>query len=173
MTKNQQSNSQEILSSTREGENGQAHQKNHSKILTPLREGKVKVLLAEDNLMNQKVATRVLEKMGCEVQIAQNGKEAIAMWKQSNYDLIVMDCHMPLVDGYEATIEIRKLEQKIQTQEKSKKKRTPILALTADAQVGNRKRCLASGMDEYLTKPINVAALRQILEKWISLENKN
>ncbi|MDX1983131.1 MAG: PAS domain-containing protein [Bryobacteraceae bacterium] len=120
----------------------------------------LKVLVAEDNQVNQKLARKVLEKLGCRVDLAVNGLEAIRNWKAGKYDLILMDCQMPELDGYEATIEIRRAEQA------SGARRTPILAMTASALDSDRERCLASGMDDFLSKPVQLAHLRQALERF-------
>ncbi len=117
-----------------------------------------KVLLVEDNPINQKVASRMLEKLGCWVDLAANGEEAVEKWRQENYDLVFMDCQMPVMDGYEATRRIRELEQATKT-------RTPIIALTANAMSIDRNRCLEAGMDEHLAKPISRDLLRRLLEK--------
>jgi len=117
------------------------------------------ILLAEDNLMNQKVAVNMLKKLGHKVTIAQDGKEAVESFKRKKYDLILMDGQMPVMDGLEATRAIRSLEQ-----EKSDKT-TPIqiIALTANAMKGDRERFLESGMDDYITKPIKRKALEDAL----------
>ncbi len=117
------------------------------------------ILLAEDNLMNQKVAVTMLKKLGHKITIAQNGKEAVEHFKRKSYDLILMDGQMPVMDGLEATRAIRKLETK-----------TPggaghiqIIALTANAMKGDRERFLESGMDDFLTKPIKRQALEDAI----------
>ncbi len=114
--------------------------------LPPLR-----VLLAEDNPVNRRLVVRMLEKAGHEVDCAENGEEAVAAARAGGYDLVLMDCQMPVLDGYEATRRIRELP--------GEKGRVPILALTADALQGTRERCLACGMDDYLAKPFGVEDL--------------
>jgi two-component system sensor histidine kinase/response regulator len=106
-----------------------------------------RVLLAEDNLVNQKVAMRMLEKLQCHVEVVADGFATIEAWRKGNFDLILMDCQMPGMDGYEATREIRKLEQD--------QRHITIVALTANAMKGDEEKCRAAGMDDYLTKPID------------------
>jgi len=117
-----------------------------------------RVLLAEDNAVNQKVATRLLERLGCRVDLAANGNQAVAMWEQQPYDVIFMDCQMPETDGYEATRLIRSRE--------NGRGHTTIIALTANAMQGDRQACLEAGMDDYLSKPIQPEDLRLALERW-------
>ncbi|NRA23792.1 MAG: response regulator [Oleispira sp.] len=117
-----------------------------------------KILLAEDNLVNQKVASQMLKKMGFDVDIAADGEEALAAWKRQEYDLILMDCHMPVMDGLQATRMIRMQEESHDT---------PILALTADVISDRKSECLAAGMDGFMSKPIRMDALRKELLKYI------
>ena len=116
------------------------------------------VLLADDNAINQKVAARMLERLGCRVDIAANGHEAISMLQRTPYDLVFMDCHMPEMDGYAATAEIRKRQAGI--------RHTPVIAMTASAMQGDREKCLEAGMDDYLTKPVALQALASAIERW-------
>ncbi len=116
-----------------------------------------KVLLVEDNLINQKVARSVLERLGCEVILAGNGLEAVHAFAQHRFDVVLLDLQMPLMDGYAATSCLRKLEQG--------RFRTPIVALTASAMTGQRERCLEAGMDDLLAKPLDVRRLQLILER--------
>ena len=118
------------------------------------------VLLVEDNLVNQKVGATLLKKMGCQVEIAANGHQAVKMALQMPFDLIFMDCQMPEMDGFQATEEIRKGE--------SNGRHTPIVAFTASAFLGDRDRCRDAGMDEFLTKPVKVDSLRKMLAKYLS-----
>jgi two-component system, sensor histidine kinase and response regulator len=121
-------------------------------------EGDRRILLAEDNPVNQKVARMVLEKLGLEVEVVNNGREAVDAWKQHKFDLILMDGQMPDLDGYAATREIRDLEY-------GTDKHIPIVALTAHAMKGDDAKCFDAGMDDYLTKPINREQLVACLEK--------
>ena len=118
----------------------------------------VRVLLVEDNLVNQRVSRRMLEKLGCAVEIAGDGREALTRLSQSRYGIILMDCHMPEMDGYEATRELRRRE--------NGGPRTPVIALTAAAFAEDREHALSSGMDDYLSKPVQLAELARAIEKW-------
>jgi two-component system sensor histidine kinase/response regulator len=117
-----------------------------------------RVLLAEDNLINQRVAARLLEQMGMRVDIAVNGKEAVERAGAEPYDVIFMDCQMPVMDGYQATALIRAKGGRLA--------RTPIVALTAQVMEDDRQRCLDAGMDDYIAKPIALQILRQAIERW-------
>ena len=118
----------------------------------------VRILVAEDNVVNQKVAVRMLEKMDCRVDVVANGAEAIAAVRQMPYDLVFMDCQMPDMDGFEATRRIRAIPGRIG--------RVPIIALTANAMTGDRERCLEAGMDDYLSKPVQAPSLAAALHQW-------
>lgn len=115
----------------------------------------LRVLLAEDNPVNQTLATRILEKLGHKVQVANNGKEAVELWQAEEFDLVVMDVQMPEMDGLEATTAIRAAE--------TTGKHIPILAMTAHAMKGDRERCLSAGMDGYLSKPIRIEELKEAI----------
>jgi PAS domain S-box-containing protein len=117
-----------------------------------------RVLLVEDNVVNQKVARRFLERLGCDVTVAENGVESIAAWEQGAFQIVLMDVQMPVMDGYTATREIRDRERG--------QRRTPIVALTANAMTGQLERCLEAGMDALLTKPLAVEALQDVLERY-------
>jgi CheY-like chemotaxis protein len=118
------------------------------------------VLVVEDNPVNQKVARRFLERMGLTVTIAADGQQGVALYQSSHFDVILMDVQMPVLDGCAATRAIRKLEHGTQ-------KHIPIVALTADAMVQQLEECRAAGMDDHLTKPIEVEALRSTLGKYL------
>lgn len=119
------------------------------------------ILLAEDNPVNQKVAQRILEKMGHSVALAQNGHEAVALATQQQFDVILMDVQMPEMDGYEATEKIRHWERSVSPE----RTRVPIVALTAHAMSGDRGQCLLAGMDDYLSKPIHLEAISELLHR--------
>jgi signal transduction histidine kinase/CheY-like chemotaxis protein/HPt (histidine-containing phosphotransfer) domain-containing protein len=121
----------------------------------------LKVLLVEDNIDNQNLARKLLEKAGFAVDIAKNGKEAVEAVRKYHYTVVLMDVQMPEMDGFEATRLIRELEAKRGGE------RTPIIALTAHALKGYREKCLKEGMDDYLTKPINKKALLETLDSWM------
>jgi two-component system sensor histidine kinase/response regulator len=117
------------------------------------------ILLAEDNVVNQKVACRILEKLGLRVDVAGDGQAAFAAWQTGRYDLILMDCQMPIMDGYETTRKIR--------QHETADKHIPIIALTAHAMKGADNECRAAGMDDYLSKPIDRDQLQKSLTRWL------
>ena len=120
----------------------------------------VRVLVAEDNVVNQRVAMRMLEKHGCRVDVAANGKEAVEMLETLPYDLIFMDCQMPEMDGFEATREIRRREE-------ASGRHIPIIAMTANAMQGDQERCLEAGMDDYISKPVKPPIFQSVLGRWI------
>ncbi|OZJ02986.1 hypothetical protein BZG36_03150, partial [Bifiguratus adelaidae] len=119
----------------------------------------LRILMAEDNIVNQKLATKILEKAGHKVCLAQNGAEAVEAFKQHKFDMILMDVQMPIMGGFEATQTIRQLEA-------GTGERIPIIALTAHAMIGDREKCLASGMDEYVTKPLRFPELSAAIQKF-------
>ncbi len=120
--------------------------------------GHLEVLLAEDNLVNQKLACALLQKQGHRVTVANNGRQAVLLYQQQPFDLVLMDVQMPEVDGFQATKEIRQFQTQVG-------QRIPIVALTAHASPADRQRCLAAGMDEYLSKPIRSKDLFEVIEK--------
>lgn len=123
----------------------------------------ISVLVVEDNLVNQKVANRMLQKLGCQVDTAENGEEGVEAAKKKNYDVIFMDCMMPIMDGYEATRVIRRREEEMGGHVR-------IVALTANAMKGDREKCLACGMDDYLSKPVTRKTLQTTLAHWVREE---
>ncbi|MEP7153305.1 MAG: response regulator [Nitrospira sp.] len=126
-----------------------------------------RILVAEDNLVNQKLAVRMLERLGYQPDIVSNGNEALAAFEREVYSAIVMDCQMPVMDGYEATRHIREQEQ--QPHPARDRAHIPIIALTANAMQGDRERCKAAGMDDYLSKPVKIDDLGRILHRWMPL----
>ena len=124
-----------------------------------MRRRRLRILLVEDNRVNQRLAGAQLGKFGCEVETARNGVEALAAWQRGSFDLIFMDCHMPEMDGYEASRRIRELEKE--------QAFTPIriIAMTANAMQGDRENCLAAGMNDYIAKPVDLPDLRAVLER--------
>jgi len=128
---------------------------------TPPPREQINLLLAEDNKTNQIVTMAILKKMGYRADIAENGTAVLDALRKQQYDLILMDCQMPGMDGYEATREIR-------SREKPAGKRIPVIAMTANALQGDRVKCLEAGMDDYLSKPIEPDKLAAVIEHWIS-----
>jgi CheY-like chemotaxis protein len=124
--------------------------------LRPLR-----VLVAEDNPVNQRVTRHLLEKLGHEIHLAANGAEAIQAWREREFDAILMDCQMPEMDGFEATRRIREAEAG------NGARHTPIIAMTANAMAGDREACLAAGMEDHLAKPVNLQALDEALRRCV------
>ncbi|KAA3614049.1 MAG: response regulator [Calditrichaeota bacterium] len=128
---------------------------------------KINILIAEDNLVNQKLATKMLEKAGLRSDVVANGYEAVTAYQENNYDLIFMDCQMPEMDGYEATAAIRDLESNDNNDP------IPIIALTAQTLKGDREACIAAGMQDYLSKPVNKESLLQMVDKWVRFREKS
>jgi CheY-like chemotaxis protein len=127
-------------------------------ITVPVR-SRMHILLAEDNIVNQRVAVRILEKAGYRVVLASNGVEALEAMRDHEFDLVLMDLQMPEMGGFEATGNIRRNERLDKTH-------IPIIAMTAHAMTGDRERCLAAGMDDYISKPVRAAALIELVEKY-------
>jgi CheY-like chemotaxis protein len=120
-----------------------------------------RVLLVEDNIVNQRVAQKFLERCGCSVLITANGAEAVSLYEREPFDLILMDMEMPVMDGTTATRRIRELEA-------TSNRRTPIVALTANALGEQLDRCMQAGMDAFLSKPIEPARLREVLARYLN-----
>jgi CheY-like chemotaxis protein len=118
-----------------------------------------RILIAEDNLINQRVVKLILQRSGFSVDVAADGAETLEAHKKSPYDIVLMDCQMPLMDGFEASLEIRKLPLP----------QPAIIAVTANAIVGERERCLNAGMDDYLSKPFQAEQLVAVVMKWIAI----
>jgi two-component system, sensor histidine kinase and response regulator len=123
----------------------------------PRPDSAMRILLAEDNVVNQRVALRILEKQGHHVTVANNGVEALWAFDRQEFDVILMDVQMPEMGGFEATAKIR---------ERQRGASIPILAMTAHAMTGDRERCLDAGMDDYIAKPIRGAALLELVAKY-------
>ncbi len=135
---------------------------------------KARLLLAEDNAVNQKVAVRMLQKLGYQVDVVGNGMEAIAALKRFPYAAVLMDCQMPVLNGYEATREIRETEdgsrqglEGVSPQGSGFMSRVPIIAMTANAMKGDKELCLATGMDDYIAKPFTLEELDRVLRRWV------
>jgi two-component system sensor histidine kinase/response regulator len=126
------------------------------------------ILLVEDNLVNQEVARHMLQLQGCRVSVASNGQEAVEMSMKQDFQLIFMDCRMPVMDGFKASVMIRELEKQDQ-----KRKRIPIIALTANIQKGIQQECNAAGMDDYMSKPFEQKQLQAVLYKWLGHHQHN
>ena len=138
-----------------------AAQRSFEAALARLGRGMIHILLVEDNPISMRVTQALLESIGCRVTPARNGVEALAAYRDGMFDIVLMDCQMPDMDGYEAARAIRQLEA-------SRGPATPIIALTANALVGSREASLAAGMDDQLTKPLTLAELSNRILQWLA-----
>lgn len=121
---------------------------------------RLNILLVEDNLLNQRIVTFSLKRFNHEVVIANNGVEALEQFRSRKFDVILMDIMMPVMDGLEATVKIREIENSLNTE-----KRTPIIALTANTMDNDREKCISYGMDEFMAKPFDIEKLNSIFEE--------
>ena len=121
-----------------------------------------RILIVEDDRVNQKLALHQFRRLGFAVEAAADGRQGIAAWERAPFDLVFMDCHMPEMDGFEATRQIRKLEKERALPA------TRIIALTANAMDGDRERCLQAGMDDYLSKPVDLEDLKALLRRHLT-----
>ena len=121
-----------------------------------------RILMVEDNQINQRVGKLILQRAGFAIDLAGDGREALEAHKSHPYDLILMDCQMPIMDGFEASRQIRSLDQH----------QPVIIAVTANALVGERERCLSAGMDDYLSKPFQAEQLVAVVKKWMASRRK-
>jgi CheY-like chemotaxis protein len=124
----------------------------------------LRVLVVEDNAANSKVTVRMVERLGYRADVASDGAAAVSILEHIQYDAVLMDCQMPEMDGYEATRQIRANE--------NGGRRVPIIAMTAAALAGDRERCLAAGMDDYISKPVKLHIVAALLERWIAVASR-
>jgi CheY-like chemotaxis protein len=141
-------------------------QDNNIVSLTGARFRRANILLVEDNIVNQEVATEYLRAMGCSVTIASDGQDGLASYKTGAFDLVLMDGLMPVMDGLQATRSIRELEGN------TTNKRVPIIALTANAFPKDRDNCVAAGMDDVLSKPFDYEELAGMIKKWLPFQHE-
>ncbi len=128
----------------------------------------MRILLVEDNVINQKLALRLLEKMGYRADVASNGKEGVKAVETNQYDLVLMDVQMPEMDGIQATKAIRAHEQELATHNSRPAiHHIPIIAMTANAMKGDLERCIEAGMDDYLSKPVRPQILQETIKKYL------
>lgn len=150
---------QENEQSTSDAESHQAYTEPADIADEPVADG-VRALLVEDNPVNLFVGRAILEKLGCSITVANDGQEAIDEFQRGSFDIVLMDCHMPVINGFEATCLIRQWEKD------QARRRTPIIALTADTLDGVRERCLRLGMDDYRSKPVRIDQLADVLQRY-------
>jgi CheY-like chemotaxis protein len=134
-------------------------------LLAEVKRSNARILLAEDNFVNQKVAKGMLLKIGYDADVVSNGREALLALENTPYALVLMDCEMPEMDGFAATAAIRAAESRVLN------RHVPVIAMTAHAMGGDRARCLAASMDDYLSKPFNPADLEALLKKWLPVND--
>ena len=134
--------------------------------IEPMQRG-AKVLLVEDNMANQKVAIAMLNMLGCDIDLADDGLVAVTKFDEDTYDVILMDCQMPNMDGFAATAAIRAKEE-----EEQRASPTPVIAVTANALASDRERCLAAGMNDYVSKPFRLGDLKEAIERWLPATRK-
>ena len=146
----------EALRDMRESDLGLQPAETAARVALKVRPG-LRVLVAEDNSVNRVVIGGMLKRLGCEVEFAENGAEAVAKSRLNGHDMIFMDCLMPEMDGWTATLEVRRRDS-----------RTPIIAITANATADDRSRCLKVGMNDYLSKPLRLSQLVQVIERWVN-----
>jgi len=125
---------------------------------SPAPGGRGRILVAEDNPVNQRVAKLQVQRLGFEVDVVENGAAALTALEQRDYSMVLMDCQMPQMDGYEATRELRRRQ--------NGSRRVPVVAMTANAFAADREACLQAGMDDYLSKPVELRALEEVLQRW-------
>ncbi len=161
------------------GEKSLDHGKTAKRIVTrhsinEKRRQKVRILLAEDNIVNQKLALKVLEKLGYNADVAVNGVKVVKAVESNPYDLILMDCQMPEMDGWEATKKIRQAELKktISVDKQNAFQPVTIIAMTAHAMAGDREKCIDAGMNDYISKPIKPKILSEVIDKWLVKPDK-
>jgi len=132
-------------------------------VLPAAEDSRAQILIVDDNSINQQVTNAMVEELGYGTFVAENGAEALQAMETRHFDLVLMDCHMPVLNGYDATREIRQREEGSE-----EANRTPVIAVTADLMQSNRRRCLSVGMDDYVTKPFTEQQLRVVLSRWLS-----
>jgi CheY-like chemotaxis protein/HPt (histidine-containing phosphotransfer) domain-containing protein len=140
--------------------------KNQASVIDNRELASLKILLVEDTPINQKVGLNQLRVLGCAADVANNGAEALSMVALKKYDIVLMDCQMPILDGYEATQELRRLEATNAAGKMEPARKTVVIAMTANALKGDREKCLAAGMDDYISKPISIEKLKSVLQNW-------